>query len=134
MAKAHQQAMENLQKQIDAARRKGKMRAALRLANRLAEEWFRQILSWVYQTLGYVALYDRHFLFDFHTIGKPGQTPRLSDRLHVWLLRSLYPRPDLIIFLDAPPEVLMARKGEATLDYLELRRRAFLQAGFDFRQ
>ncbi len=36
-----------------------------RLANFLAEEWYRQLLSWTYQALGYIVLCDRHFLFDF---------------------------------------------------------------------
>ncbi|HSD81046.1 MAG TPA: hypothetical protein VLB47_10305, partial [Solirubrobacteraceae bacterium] len=38
-----------------------------------------------------------------------------------------YPRPDLVIFLDAPPEVLHARKGEGTPASLARRRREYLQ-------
>jgi thymidylate kinase len=37
------------------------------------------------------------------------------------LLASL-PRPDLVIYLDAPPQILLARKGEGTIEALEQRR------------
>src|SRR5260221_10302864 len=33
--------------------------AAGRLVNFLAEEWYRQLLSWIYQAQGYIVLYDR---------------------------------------------------------------------------
>jgi thymidylate kinase len=42
-------------------------------------------------------------------------------------LRRFYPRPDLIICLDAPAEVLFARKGEGTPELLERRRQEYLQ-------
>jgi hypothetical protein len=35
----------------------------------------------------------------------------------------------LVIYLDAPAEVLFARKGEANLQWLEERRQAFLSQG-----
>src|SRR5437773_6301849 len=34
----------------------GKLWDAARLANRLADEWYRQLLAWDYQILGYIAL------------------------------------------------------------------------------
>jgi thymidylate kinase len=42
------------------------------------------------------------------------------------VLRHLYPRPDVVVMLDAPAEVLLARKGEGTVDDLERRRRDYL--------
>lgn len=106
---------------------KGTLWAAIRLLNNLAEEWYRQLLSWRYQRKGYIVVYDRHFQFDFeYDNGTKGQNRRLSDRIHRWCLAKLYPRPDLVIYLDAPAEVLFARKGEATLEWLESRRRSFL--------
>ena len=105
----------------------GKLWAAVRLFNNLAEEWYRQLLSWRYQRKGYIVVYDRHFQFDFeYDNGTKGQKRRLSDRIHRWCLAKLYPRPDLVIYLDAAAEVLFARKGEATLEWLESRRRSFL--------
>jgi thymidylate kinase len=42
------------------------------------------------------------------------------------MLDRVYPRPDLTIVLDAPAEVLFARKPEGTPDLLERRRREYL--------
>lgn len=106
---------------------RSRLRAVARLGNRFAEEWFRQLVSWYYQARGYVVLYDRHFIFDF--------APEIEDevsldkRLHRWYLMHLYPRPHLVIFLDAPGELLFARKGESTVEELERRRQAFLRQG-----
>lgn len=113
-------------------RRRGPRRtlwALARLVNRLADEWYRQSVSWVYQRRGFTVLYDRHFVFDFapEVAGVAPET--LDRRLHRWCLAHLYPRPDLVIFLDAPGELLFARKGELTIEELERRRRAFLQVG-----
>ncbi|PYV45069.1 MAG: hypothetical protein DMG06_03920 [Acidobacteria bacterium] len=107
----------------------GKLWAAARLANHLADEWYRQMLAWSYQVLGYVTLYDRHFLFDFSLDNRDDPTLPLSKRLHRWCLTHFYPRPGLVIYLDAPAEVLFARKGEKTLQDLEHRREAFIRLG-----
>jgi len=101
--------------------------AAARLVNRLADEWYRQVLSWSYQARGYIALYDRHFLFDFSLGSVTSRRPCFDERLHRWLLTHLYPRPDLIIYLDAPAGVLFARKGEKCIEELERRRQSFLR-------
>lgn len=113
-------------------RRRGtrsRIRAAARLANRLAEEWFRQVISWSYQLRGYVVLYDRHFALDFAPEITGEQSRALEHRIHRWFLTYLYPRPDLIVFLDAPGEVLFARKGESSIEELERRRQGFLRMG-----
>jgi thymidylate kinase len=107
----------------------GNVRAVARLTNRVIEEWYRQLISWYYQLRGYVVLYDRHFLFDFAPEIISAKPATLEQRLHSWLLNCLYPRPDLVIFLDAPGEVLFARKGESSVSELERRRVAFLQQG-----
>ena len=114
------------------ADKRGKIGAVARLLNRWAEEWFRQILSWTYQLRGFLVIYDRHFLFDFAPVSgalKDPRADRLTERIHRWTLNYLYPKPNLTIFLDAPPEVLIARKGEATIDYLETKRNAYLRKG-----
>jgi thymidylate kinase len=106
------------------------VRGYARLLHRLAEEWFRQSVSWAYQCRGYVVLYDRHFALDFapEIVADAGDLP-LHKRIHGWSLRRLYPLPDLIIFLDAPGELLFARKGELTVAELERRRQGFLRMG-----
>ena len=109
-------------------RRRGGMRDMARLANRLAEEWFRQAVSWCHQARGFVVLYDRHFVYDFAPEITGGDEP-LDRRIHGWCLRHLYPRPDLVIFLDAPGALLYARKGESSIEELERRRQGFLELG-----
>jgi thymidylate kinase len=100
-----------------------------RLANRVAEEWFRQVVSWSYQLRGYVVLYDRHFVLDFAPEIAGARCDSLDRRLHRWLVAKTYPRPDLVIYLDAPAELLFARKGELTVEELERRRQGFLRMG-----
>ena len=102
-----------------------------RFLNRLAEAWYRQLLSLIYQWRGYVVLYDRHFFFDTApgAISARGERPLLSDRLLYWLMTHFYPKPTLTIFLDAPPELLFRRKGEATPEYLDQQRNTFLAQG-----
>jgi len=103
--------------------------AAGRLLNRLLEEWYRQFLSWGYQIRGYAVVYDRHFLYDFTLDGIEDEKQSADKRIHRQLLENCYPRPHLTIYLDAPAEVLFARKGEKTLRELERRRQAFLRLG-----
>ena len=102
-------------------------KAGLRLANRLAEEWSRQYVAWRHVRQGTVVVFDRHFFFDYYSYDVAGGTGRpLSRRLHGFLLAHAYPKPDLVIYLDAPPEVLLARKGEGTIETLARRRDEYL--------
>jgi thymidylate kinase len=107
--------------------RRGRLRSVARLANRLAEEWYRHLVSWHYQWRGFVVLYDRYFLFDFAPEILVAKTLSREQRLHLWCLTHLCPRPDLVIFLDAPGTVLFARKAESSVEELERRRQGFLQ-------
>ena len=93
----------------------------------MADEWYRQLWSWGYQCAGYIALYDRHFLFDYSLENVDLDEEGFDTRLHRWFLTHAYPRPNLVIYLDAPAEVLYARKGEKNLKELETRRQSFLQ-------
>jgi len=102
-------------------------KSGLRTANWLAEEWFRQVLAWRYRRRGDVVLFDRHFFADYYAHDVAGDTRgSLARRAHGFVLRRLYPRPDLVICLDAPAEVLLARKGEGTIEWLDARRREYL--------
>lgn len=101
---------------------------SLRLTNLMAEEWFRQIVVWIYKMCGNIVLFDRHFFIDYyaHDIAG-GKDIAFPHRVHGLMLKHLYPRPDLVIMLDAPPEVLFARKGEGTLELLAIRRKEYLR-------
>ncbi|MDE0936237.1 MAG: hypothetical protein OSA89_10000 [Mariniblastus sp.] len=104
--------------------KRGKLGGGIRLLRRVSEEIYRQLISWGYQGLGNVVLYDRHFLFDAcpppddfseHRLS----AHRLTDRIHFWFLKNLYPRPDIAILLDAPSQTLFARKQEIPVEHLE---------------
>jgi thymidylate kinase len=97
-------------------------RSGLRLGNRLAEEWYRQLIAETYRARGEVVLFDRHFAADYHASDIAGGNRPLARRVHGWLLDRAYPKPDLVVFLDAPPAVLHARKGEGTIESLGRRR------------
>jgi thymidylate kinase len=105
------------------------VRATARLANRIADETYRQCVSWIYQARGFTVLYDRHFVFDFALDVAGDRSEPFDRRLHRLFVTHVYPRPDLVIFLDAPGELLFARKGELTVEELERRRQAFLRVG-----
>jgi thymidylate kinase len=115
-----------------ARRRKGlrgalaELKSAARLANQLCEEWYRVALARRYERRGYLVLFDRHFFADYwaHDVAAHRELS-LARRLHGRLLARL-PRPDCTIVLDAPPEVLYARKPEGTLERLARRRQEYL--------
>jgi thymidylate kinase len=103
--------------------------SALKLTNRLAEEWYRQAIVWRERRRGRIVVMDRHFFIDYHAADVVAADRTIRRRIHGWVLEHLYPRPDLVLYLDAPAEVLLARKGEGTLESLERRRRDYFQVG-----
>jgi thymidylate kinase len=101
------------------------LRSLLRLVNMLAEESYRQLLIVRHLRHGRVVLLDRHFFFDYYATDVV--RPRtLAQKLHGLFLDRIYPKPDLVIYLDAPPEMLLARKGEGTLESLAQMRQDYL--------
>lgn len=105
------------------------IRAAARLSNRLADAWYRQAISLYHQRRGMVVLYDRHFVLDFAPEITAGSPDSVERRLHRWCLARICSHPDLVIFLDAPGEVLFDRKRELSVEELERRRQGFLRMG-----
>jgi thymidylate kinase len=102
-----------------------------RFLNRLAEANYRQLLAYVYQLQGKIVLFDRHYFFD-SVPDDPASLNRSTfffDRLLYELIDRWFPRPSLTIFLDAPPELLYSRKGEASPTYLERQREQYLKQG-----
>jgi thymidylate kinase len=104
------------------------LRSYLRLVNLLAEECFRHNLVWYYQRCGKIVLLDRWFFADYYTANYTDQQRRpLSKRIHAFMLERVYPKPDLVIYLEAPAKTLFARKGEGTLEGLERQCRNYQQ-------
>ncbi len=107
----------------------GNVKSALSLINRISEEWYRQAVAWYYTARRHVVLFDRHYFSDYYAyeIAENGKGRSVKQRVHGFLLNHFYPRPDLMIYLDAPPEVLFQRKEEGTLQLLQQRREDYLQ-------
>ena len=110
---------------------KGRIVKALGVINRIAEEWYRQLHVWIYGLRGYVVVCDRHFLYEYFPDSETLRSSdrRFSVRLHAAMLSRLYPKPALTVFLDAPPEVLFARKPEWTVEHLARQRAGILEQG-----
>lgn len=109
--------------------KRGQITLFLRVFNRLAEEWYRQLVATWYQIRGNVVICDRHFLFEYatwRTKDDPASLRRL-EHWHMWLLETFYPQPDLVIMLDGPIEVFQERKKEWTIEKLENHRSAVLK-------
>jgi predicted ATP-grasp superfamily ATP-dependent carboligase/thymidylate kinase len=105
-------------------------RSFLRLANRLAEEWQRALVAAVERRRGSIVIFDRHFFADYYAYDVAAHGRRsVSRRLHGFALARLYPKPDLVLYLDAPAETLLRRKGEGTLESLSRRRGEYLELG-----
>ena len=105
------------------------VRSGLRLTNWLAEEWYRQAVAASYTRRGSIVVFDRHFFADYYAedIREEPESRSLSQRIHGYVLQHLYPRPTLVICLDAPAEVLYARKAEGSLERLREKREEYLE-------
>lgn len=105
---------------------RGRAKNAGRTSVWMLEEWLRQLVATAYARRGHVVVFDRHFFADYyHSDVAPGGEARRTT-LHGWVLRHLYPKPDLVVCLDAPADVLFARKPEASPAWLDERRRQYL--------
>ena len=70
----------------------------------------------VQQLRGRLALFDRH---PFDARLAPRQPPRRTDRVRRAVLGHSLPAPDLLLILDAPGDVLHARKPEHPAEVLD---------------
>jgi thymidylate kinase len=103
-------------------------RAGARLAIWMSEEIFRQSVAWYYSRVRRkVVVFDRHFFADYYADDVADATERrpLSRRIHGFMLLRAYAKPDLVVFLDAPPELLYARKPETPVAWLRNRREEY---------
>lgn len=107
-------------------RRAQQVRSALGLANRMAEELYRLLLARRFVRRGIVVLFDRHYYFDYYASDVASHSRTMGQRVHGLFLTRICPRPDCTLYLDAPPEVLFARKGEGTIAELAEMRDEFL--------
>jgi ADP-heptose:LPS heptosyltransferase/O-antigen/teichoic acid export membrane protein/thymidylate kinase len=95
----------------------------IEILGRLPKAWGRYFVATYYQALGRVVIFDR-YVYDalvsaHHSAGR-------LKRLYMWVLGHSCPAPDLVLVLDAPGEVMYARKGEHTPEELEAQRQGLL--------
>lgn len=102
------------------------VRGLVRIGAWMAEEWYRALLAERARRRGQVVIFDRHFFCDYYAsdvrpvvAGDRSARQALASRIHGAVLRRWYPRPDVTFLLDAPAEILFARKGEGTLQSIE---------------
>ena len=69
--------------------RGGAARTVLRLANRLAEEWYRQAIAWRHVRRGDVVILDRHYYLDYHATDIAPRRMAPERRIHGAVLRHL---------------------------------------------
>jgi thymidylate kinase len=102
---------------------------AVRLTIWMLEEWFRQAVATSYSLRGSIVVFDRHFFADYYHADVrdgPGELSPLR-RFHGRMLDRGFPKPDLTILLDVPAQRLHARKPDATVAWLDQRRREYLE-------
>ncbi|MEX2137767.1 MAG: hypothetical protein WD894_00785 [Pirellulales bacterium] len=107
------------------------VKSTLSLCNRLAEECYRQVVTWYYTRRRNIVVFDRHYFPDYYAydVESNRRNKSLAQRIHGFFLARIYPQPHLMILLDAPADVLWARKREGTLALLEQRRMDYLRVG-----
>lgn len=91
------------------------------LARRILVVWRRYLEARLARARGQLVVFDRHPL----EVDRPEQASRRT-RWRRWLLGHAIPRPDLVLILDAPAEVLGARRPEHPLAQLARQRTAYL--------
>jgi thymidylate kinase len=74
---------------------------------------------------GYLVFLDRYYLFDMYV--DPLRYRYGGPLSLVRRLADVMPRPDLILLLDAPAEVLLARKQEVSAQEIARQREAYLK-------
>jgi thymidylate kinase len=102
------------------------VKSAVLLANRLLDEAYRYLVTWFWLKRGNLVIFDRHFYLDYYHYDIQTVNQRWTNRLHGHFLEHVFPKPDVVIYLDAPAELLFARKGEGSIELLETRRQNYL--------
>ena len=94
-----------------------------RMAGHLGRQWGGYLRAVYHRSRGRLVVYDR---FGYDALLRQPRNPWLGARVRRWLLSHAVPAPDLVLLLDAPPELLRARKPEHDLATLDSQRRSYL--------
>jgi thymidylate kinase len=92
--------------------------------NTLLEQGVRYRVAAYHRRRGRLVVFDRYTASALTTGQRSGA---LHKRLQRWVMGKLCPPPDVVIYLDAPAEVLYERKQEHSPAVLEQQRQRYLQ-------
>lgn len=96
----------------------------IRLLARISRLWKRYLSAWLSRARGQLVVFDRYTYDALLPSKRPvGRLGRLRRRM----LASACPAPDLVLVLDAPGQVLYARKGEHDPAFLDQQRQGYLR-------
>ncbi len=95
---------------------------AVNFFNRLTEQWLRCFVGLYHKWTGRFVVFDR-YVYDALQSAPPRT---VWQRMRRALLVKTCPEPDVVVLLDAPGEILFARKGEHSPERLERQRQVLL--------
>lgn len=93
------------------------------IAGRLLTQWQRYLTGRVHQLRRRLVIFDR---YTYDALLPSRQPTGKTKQWRRWLLAYSCPAPDIVIFLDAPGELLYARKKEHSATILEQQRQGYL--------
>jgi thymidylate kinase len=97
-------------------------RTRVPVVGRIAQSVLLGLVARTARARGRVVVFDRH---PYDALVPPRRPVGMPRRLRRRVLAGSAVRPDLVLLLDAPPEILYARKAEHDLEELERQRRAY---------
>jgi thymidylate kinase len=115
-----------LDQRLPGGRKRGRRAPGLGLARRLATVWSRYLFARLHESRGGLVVFDR---YTYDALLPPRQAPTTARRARRWILAHACPAPDLVLVLDAPGEVLHARKPEHPRAVLEEQRDHYRRLG-----
>lgn len=110
------------------ARSAAAARSVARAAVLIVDERHRQRRIAAHRREGRLVILDRDFWADYRMHDVEATSARtIGRRLHGMFLERWYRKPDLFVYLAAPAETLLARKGEGTVELLRARQADYLR-------
>ena len=94
----------------------------LRYGNGLLDRWYQSVIGSYYLLRGRLVIFDR---YRYDSLLQSGQRS-FPRRLRSWLISRMSISLNLVVYLDAPGEVLYQRKREHSVEFLERQRSGYL--------
>jgi thymidylate kinase len=111
------------------ARLPARLRRSVARAHLLADQAYRVGVGMRARRRGRTVIFDR-YLYDAEVDAAVEGRDRREQQVLRWIRRR-FPVPDLVVVLDAPGDVLLARKGEHDVERLDRLRRAYADIAHD---